>query len=503
MLAFGVGVLSHLSFAPYNFQFIAPIGIAIFYGQLISLNALTVKQQTLLGLSFGFGLFISGLRWVHVSLDTFGGLPLIVTVALLILLSLFLALYPALATYCFAKLKRQSRFFNALLFASLWCLSEYLRGELFTGFPWLWIGYSQTSGVISQAAASVGVLGLSFIIVLIATLTINLKWFCRTSIVALISVMAGCYWLTTINMITPNNKSTSVALIQGNIEQSAKWQQDAMWPTISRYMELTRENFDADIIIWPEAALPAVEAWIEDYLHAMDQEALRNNSALITGVISRESQVVGTEVEQQYYNALITLGQYDEAPHLDSRYTDKHANRYYKHQLLPIGEFVPFAKLLRPLAPLFNLPMSSFTRGDIIQPNIVAKGLNIAPSICYEIAFSELLRNNVTPETDVILTVSNDAWFGRSIGPHQHMQLAQMRAIELGRPVVRVTNNGITAVVNIHGEITARANQFEELVLRTTITGGTGQTYYHRYGHAPTLWFTALVFALALLLKRR
>jgi len=147
--------------------------------------------------------------------------------------------------------------------------------------------------------------------------------------------------------------------------------------------------------------------------------------------------------------------------------------------------------------------MSSFNRGDIIQKNLSAKGLNITPAICYEIAFSELVRQNVTAQTDFILTVSNDAWFGRSIGPHQHMQLAQMRAIELGRSVVRVTNNGITAVVNPYGEIIARANQFEETVLRTSINGVNGQTYFNRHGHSPIMWFTCLLLALSLYLKRR
>jgi len=503
LVAVCAGGLSHLSFAPFEFQFIAPIAIAILYGQLTLLKSLSIKNVIYLGLSFGFGLFISGLRWVHVSLDTFGGLPLAVTLGLVIFLALYLALYSALAAYAFAKLKRQTHAFNALLFAALWCLSEYCRGEILTGFPWLWLGYSQTSGIISQAAASVGVLGLSFILVLMAALTVNLIQAWRSNLTLLLLCVGAVYGLTTINTIKPNGEVTTLALIQGNIEQSAKWQQEAMWPTISRYMELTRQNFDADIIIWPEAAMPAVEAWIEDYLHGIDQEALRHQSAVVTGVISRESIVDGNQVQQKHYNALITLGQHTALPHDDARYKDRHSNRYYKHQLLPFGEFVPFEEILRPLAPLFNLPQSSFTRGDAVQPNLSAKGVNLAPAICYEIAFSELVRQNVTPDTDFILTVSNDAWFGRSIGPHQHMQLAQMRAIEVGRPVVRVTNNGITAVVDSQGKIVAKLNQFEEAVLRTEVTSVSGLTYFYRYGHAPVLWLSALLFALALYLKRR
>lgn len=502
-VAFVAGALCHLSFAPYEFQIIAPLTIALLYAQFTFVKPLTNKAHVYLGLAYGFGLFITGLRWVHVSLDTFGGLPLVVTIALMVLLSLYLALFPALAAYAFARLKNHTPSFNALLFSVLWCLSEYLRGELLTGFPWLWLGYSQTVGLISQAASIVGVLGLSFIILLLASLSINLLKSCRISIVLLAITIGISAWLSTINSISTNGKTTDLALIQGNIEQSAKWKQEAMWPTISRYMELTRQNFDADLIIWPEAAMPAVEAWLEDYLHSVDKEALRQNSAIITGIISRTTSIESEQVSQNYYNALITLGQHDEVEQREARYTENHSNRYYKHQLLPIGEFVPFAQLLRPLAPLFNLPMSSFVRGDAVQANLSAKGIKLTAAICYEIAFSQLVRQNLTPDTDMILTVSNDAWFGRSIGPHQHMQLAQMRAIELGRPVIRVTNTGITAIVNPQGIITDRLNQFEEGVLRANVKSYHGETYYYRYGNAPILWFSTFFFALALFLKRQ
>lgn len=502
VIAFISGALCHLSFAPYDIQIIAPLSIAVLYVQLTFVKPLTAKAHVYLGLAYGFGLFITGLRWVHVSLDTFGGLPLIVTLGLMVLLSLYLALFPAAVAYVFAKLKHHSAVFNALVFAALWTLCEYLRGEMLTGFPWLLIGYSQTLGVFSQLASIIGVLGLSFVIVLLAALCINLIKGSKASAVLLIIGLALSTWLSTITSVKPNGKTTELALIQGNIEQSAKWQQEAMWPTISRYMKLTREHFDADLIIWPEAAMPAVEAWVEDYLHGIDQEALRHNSAIVTGIIARSATVEDNEVSQDYYNALITLGQHDNTAHQEARYSDEHSNRYYKHQLLPIGEFVPFAQLLRPLAPLFNLPMSSFTRGDAVQPNLSAKGIQLTAAICYEIAFSQLVRQNLTPITDMILTVSNDAWFGRSIGPHQHMQIAQMRAIELGRPVIRVTNTGVTAIVNPQGQITDQLDQFEEGVLRATVASYQGVTYYYRLGHAPILWLSALLVAFGFILKR-
>lgn len=502
-IAFIAGVLCHLSFAPYDLVWFAPISIGILYAQLTLPKKLSPKSQFYLGLSYGFGLFISGLRWVHVSLDTFGGLPLVVTIALLVLLSLYLALYPALAVYVFSKLKQQYPLVNALLFSACWVVFEYLRGIVLTGFPWLWLGYSQTASTFAQSAAVIGVLGLSFFVVLLPSLVINLTKRNISSVMVLVMALGFLWGLTKVESINLTEQKTSVALIQGNIEQSAKWQQESMWPTITRYMELTRLNFDADIIIWPEAAMPAVEGWLKDYLKAMDEEILRQNSALITGIIARDIISIDQDRRQQYYNALITLGQESATVQSTPNYSEQHSNRYYKHQLLPIGEFVPFAEILRPLAPLFNLPMSSFTRGDVVQPNLSANGVKLAAAICYEIAFSELVRQNINDDTDMILTVSNDAWFGQSIGPHQHMQLAQMRAIEMGRPVIRVTNNGITAIVNHHGQITARANQFEEAVLRANVAGTRGQTFYVQFGHTPILSFSALILFIQFLRVRR
>ena len=170
--------------------------------------------------------------------------------------------------------------------------------------------------------------------------------------------------------------------------------------------------------------------------------------------------------------------------------------RYHKHHLLPFGEFVPFENVLRPIAPFFNLPMSSFTPGDFIQPNIAANGKQLAPALCYEIIFNEQVRRNITDDTDFILTLSNDAWFGRSIGPLQHMEIARMRALELGKPVIRATNNGITAVTDYKGHIIAKVPQFETAVLRAEIPSIQGETPYRHLGTWPIyLWVVLSLLA--------
>lgn len=512
LLAFFAGIIGHFGFAPYSMQWTTPLAILGLFALLHHKGVQTAKSGFIIGLSFGMGLFISGLRWVHVSLDVFGGLPLIVTLLLMALLAAYLALYPALASYLLVRFKQKWPLFNVLLFVSAWTITEYLRGIVLTGFPWLSLGYSQTQGIFSQAASVIGTLGLTAVIVTFSTLTFYTVKRHMLSAICLIGLAVAMPYLTSQPNLHQQERSVNLALIQGNIEQSAKWDASAMWPTITRYMDLTREQFDSDVIIWPEAAMPAVEAWVQDYLNLMDSSAAFNDSAIITGIIGRtpksdvsaiEAAKPPTSKNHDYYNAIMTLGNDTDSRSLEGIYQDNHSNRYYKHQLLPIGEFVPFQSLLRPLAPLFNLPMSSFTRGDWAQPNLTARGFKFAPAICYEIAFGQLVRANMKSDTDFLLTISNDAWFGESIGPHQHMEIAQMRAIELGRPLIRVTNTGVTAIVDHHGKITQQLPQFKEAVLRTNLQTVSGETFFYRHGQTPLVIGLAAVLFLCLLVGHR
>lgn len=489
VLAYLAGASTALAFAPYGLWPIYLVSMAFALGQS---QQLPPKQAFYYWLSFGFGCFSVGISWVHVSMDTFGGLPLAASIGLMALLALYLALYPALAGYLLAKLAPQSHYLrNLLLFPALWVLTEWSRGWVLTGFPWLWAGYSQTSGPLSPLASVIGAIGLSYLVALLAGALALLFSAHKTSlakrgapfiIIALVACSAS-YMTKVLSPITPTGKQVNVTLVQGNIAQSMKWQPEALWPTMLKYMDLSRPEFaNTDIFIWPEAAIPAPEDMVSDFLDNANQVANLNNSAIITGIISRQ--------QQQFYNSLIVLGNHQAPIQANPDYQANGINEFKKHHLLPIGEFVPFEALLRPLAPFFNLPMSSFARGDYQQPNLNALGHQVAPAICYEIAFPEQLRANVTSDTELLLTVSNDAWFGRSNGPLQHMEIAQMRAIELGRPLVRGTNNGVTAVVNVDGEITASLPQFETGVLHASIPLMTGTTLFSRWGQWPILLFS-------------
>ena len=490
VLAYIAGASTALSFAPYS---IWPIYLVAMATVLHMSRNLSAKESFTFWLSFGFGCFSVGISWVHVSMDKFGGLPLIASIGLMSLLALYLALYPALCGYLLQKLTPKNQLVrNLLLFPVLWMLTEWARGWVLTGFPWLWAGYSQTEGPIKAIASVIGVLGLSYLIAMFAgalALCLQKRWHSTAIMLPLLAL--ATYISPMFSNVEPNGESVKVTLVQGNIPQSMKWEPDALWPTMMKYMDLSRDELaDTDIFIWPEAAIPAPESMVSDFLDNANKVANLNNSAIITGIISNQ--------QDNFYNSLIVLGNHSSPEQSEADYKIGGTNEFRKHHLLPIGEFVPFEALLRPIAPLFNLPMSSFARGEYQQPNLNAVGHQVAPAICYEIAFPEQLRANVNEDTELLLTVSNDAWFGSSNGPLQHMEIAQMRSIELGRPLVRATNNGVTAVVDEQGNITHRLPQFEAGVLVADIPLMKGVTGFSKWGEWPILIWSSLLFLLFL-----
>lgn len=457
---------------------------------------LAPKAAFVSGFCFGLGWFGAGLSWIYVSIDQYGGMPEVASIGVVALLVAYLAVYPGFAFYCWRKLCQRSEHW---LFALplIWLLFEWLRGWLFTGFPWLGLGYTQTEALLGGLASSIGQYGITVVLWFFALAVVQGLRQRRPENALLVVIIIVIAWLAPrLQPLQQSGSSQSVLLVQGNVQQSLKWQADQQWPNIIRYLDLTRPHYQHDIIVWPESAITALEPYADDILYNIDQAASMNGAAVVTGIIDYHQQ------HDEFFNSVIVLGQESATRDTDSDYQYGGDNRYQKHQLLPIGEFVPFEELLRPLAPLFNLPMSSFSRGGFQQPNLTANGLNIATAICYEIAFSDQLRANTHAHTDYLLTVSNDTWFGDSHGPWQHMQIAQMRAKELGRPLLRATNNGVSAVTNQHGEIIAQAPQFTATTVSVDVPEVSGQTLYQRFGDNLSL-LTALLGLLPLWSSRR
>ena len=496
ILALVAGILLVFSYAPFYFWPIAPLSVAVLF--YINNNANT-KNAFQHGFLFGLGWVGAGISWVHVSIAEFGGMPLIASLALKLLLVAYLALYPALACWLSHKLGATKTYQPSYiaLFIPLFVFFEYLRGTLLTGFPWLSLGYTLTDSPLNHLAPWLGELGLSLIILLLGYALLTLY---QRQIKTSICVIASCKLLVTLSFMNQHtayaNKDIDVVLAQGNIKQELRFAPENFWPTMAKYQDMTRPYWDADLIVWPEAAVPEIEFLVDDYLSNIDKAAAFNDTALITGIIDYQFST------KAIYNNLIAVGKKNEDD-TSGHYQYLHANRYSKHQLLPIGEFVPFEEYLRPIAPLFDLAHSSFTRGEARQNNLVANGLNVLPAICYEIVFTELVRGNYQTHSDILFTVSNDAWFGDSHGPHQHMQIARMRSIELGLPLVRVTNNGISGVYDPIANKGEYLPQFETAIDKFKVKLIKGETWFAQHGYMPIYLFLLMSFITSLIYIRK
>jgi apolipoprotein N-acyltransferase len=359
------------------------------------------------------------------------------------------------------------------------------------------LGYSQIQGPLAGWFPVIGEFGVSGLLVFICTaLAISLtakKWL-SSVIVVTVFFISGLA-LNQYQWAKPSGETARIAMVQGNIEQALRWTPEQDQPTMNKYKKMTADHWDNDVIIWPEAAIPKLEPVAADYLSEIDNLAAHTNTGLITGIVNYNFET------REAYNNLIGLGQ----RHTDEDNNDTprghyyyfHGNRFAKHHLLPIGEFIPLEDWIRGLAPIFDLPMSSFSRGDYQQANLEVKGYHFAPAICFEIAFPRKISANLYSNTDFIITVSNDAWFGGSHGPAQHLEIAQARAKEFGLPVLRATNNGITAFIDHQGQIQSRLPQFEAAVLSDVIRQVEGYTPYRLFGDWPIWSVSFMLFGIA------
>ena len=483
------GVALPLAFAPFHLYPLSFLCLAILFYLL--LLGETTGRTFWRGYLFGLGYFGLGVSWVSVSMVRFGGMSLPLSIALTVLLVVFLSIYIAgvgyLAKRFFSNVSAQ--FTLMLLFPALWTLLEWVRGWLFTGFPWIDLGYSQVYSPLAGLMPLLGVYGVSLVTAVIAGAIVSgflVNGKARTYI--LMAVIAGIMvsqLLKLIDWSEPVGAPVKVSLIQGNIPQDQKWLPQQKKPTIDLYTRLTREHWDSDIIIWPETALPAYYHQAKDFLYGLAEEASKNNTSILMGIPFVDMNAS----QKKFYNSAVVLENGD-------------MQFYHKYHLVPFGEYIPLKWALGNLLGFLKIPMADFSSSDTHQPVVRMGDLKAAVSICYEDAFGEEVINGL-PEANFLINISNDAWFGDSLAPHQHMQKAQVRAQETGRPMLRATNNGISSVIDHKGNILVTSPQFQQSVLTAKIQSMQGATLYVLTGNYLMLILCFFMLASAAFVARK
>ena len=459
--ASALGAFCVLGFAPFDAHFavwpaptLALAGLYFLWRQ-----ASAARQAMLLGLAWGSGCFLFGVSWIYVSLSQFGGMAPPAAAAATLLFCLYLALFPALAGGLFLRW-RQGKPRDALLFAGLWSLGEWLRGTLFTGFPWLAVGYAQSPpSPLAGWAAVLGVYGIGFIVALIAALLgeMSVTGWRRPGSWVSILLLVGCGGLLRgMDWTLPVGAPVTVSLLQGNVPQSLKWDPQRLPLSVNAYLGLATAH-PASLTVLPETALPL-------YLNEVPREVLR-------GLTRHGDALIGVAVgttDGGYTNGAVALTR------------DLATSAYTKRHLVPFGEYPPpgFAWFFR----FAHIPMSDFTAGPARQEPLFIAGQRIAPNICYEDLFGEELLGAL-PAATLLVNLSNTAWFGDSLAQPQHLQIAQLRAIETGRVMLRATNTGMTAMVGPDGAIMAALPPFVSAALVVQAQGRTGLTPYARWGN--------------------
>jgi len=485
LLALLAGAALPLAFAPLNLLPLAFLAPAVLFRLWLDAPP---RQSAWIGFLFGLGQFGVGVSWVYVAIHDVGQSAAPVAELLTALLVGFLAFYPALAGALATRLRgRRPALWLLLVLPAVWTLTEWLRGWLFTGFTWLQLGYSQIDLPLAGLAPWLGVYGVSWATAFSAALLVAaLRWSGPLRIGVLVGL--GALWLLAlgagrVEWSQPIGKPMSVALVQSNVPQITKWDPDQIRVRLDTYAKLTRSNWNHDLILWPENAMTVFYRRLEaDYLNPLAEEGRAHGATLIVGV-PIEDPATGA-----YWTTLAVLG---EPPQF-----------YRKRHLVPFGEYIPFGSVLRKLVDFFNLPMTGFSPGDPDQPPLAAAGQKLAPSICYEDTFGEELLDFL-PESTMLVNGSNDAWFGDSFAPYQHLQMNRMRSLETARPMLRVTTNGISAIVDYHGFIRARSRRFDAAVLIGIVQPRTGATPYVLTGNTPVVFLLLLATLVGLVLGRR
>lgn len=503
LAAAGAGSVAVLAFAPFSLSPLAVLAVAAFYQTLAGRSP---GGGFLAGWGFGLGLLGFGIFWIRISLNEFGNMPPLVAHLLTLVFVLAMALYYGLAgalvrALCGAGPGAVPRdpppggtglAGPLLILPGVWVLLEWLRGWLFTGFPWLALGYSQIDAPLGGWAPVAGVYGVSLAVALsggLLWLVVRApgglagreRWLALGGLAVLWAAGAG---LRQVDWTRPAGAPLRASVIQANIQPSMKWDPEALLPILQAHLELTKERLGkSDLIVWPETAVPAFLDEIRaGLIDPMTRTAREEGTAIVLGIPYREPDT------GRYYNGLLSIGTTEDL--------------YAKRHLVPFGEFLPFKAWLGPLVEMFEVPMSNFSRGEPGASVLRVNGVQVGASICYEDAFPEEVIQAL-PAAAYLINVSNDAWFGDSLAPYQHLEIARMRALEAGRPLVRATNTGVSAVIDHRGAVLDSLPLFSRAGLTVEIQPRAGATPFVLAGNWLALGLALAMAVAGALLARR
>ncbi len=499
-VAFFSGTIIPFSFAPYNLWPLGIIGPTLLAMLLSGLNE---KRSFFRALVFGLGLFISGASWVYVSIHDFGFASPPLAILLTGIFVTALALAFAVPFYFYARFIQPTSLNTICIFPAFWVVGEWSRTWFLTGFPWLFSGYAHIETWLSGWAPIFGVFGLSYLTVFsgvaLALLISSLYQRAPKKIIASLtcSLIAAVFWLSGAQLAniewTSYDKSDeiTVSLVQPNIPLQMKWDPKYQPFITETLLTLSEPNWKSDIVIWPEAAIPYLHSEAPNFLAFIAEQAQSSNTMLITGMLYDTFEQ--EEGKFKYYNSILGLGAAE--------------GTYFKQRLVPFGEYVPLENHLRGLIAFFDLPNSVIHKGPKQTTGLTAKindkkTFRISPYICYEIVYPDLVAENAR-QAEVLVTISNDAWFGDSVGPIQHFEMAQMRALENGRFVIRSTNTGLSGLIDHKGKIILLGNQFHRESITGSIYRTHGQTPYSQWYSRPIIVFCFLIIFVSLIAQKR
>ncbi len=478
LLALLAGAIFPLGFAPFAWRPLSWLSIAVLFYCWQHSGA---GRSFLRGWLWGLGAFLVGISWVYNSMHDFGGAPSLAAALFTLVFAMYLALYPALAGGLWRKFYADSPWgLSALALGLLWALSEWLRAWVMTGFPWLMSGFSLLDTPLAGFMPWLGSLGSAALAaVAVALLVLALQ---RSD--ALSRSIAGLFLFVILvlgaglnsTQPAPGGKTLDVALVQGNVPQAVKMRTEYLNVSLQTYVELSEPHLDADLLIWPETAMPTYRYALNGFLQRMAIKVQAHGAALFTGIFLR------AENGQDYYNAMLEVG--------------GDWQSYKKHQLVPFGEYMPIRWLMQLFSRFVDIPKSDMSPAPLLTEPMVLAGAKIAASICYEMAYPDVLRAQMQG-AQLLVNTSNDAWFGDSLAAHQHLEMARTRAREFAKPIARATNNGITAFIDARGDILAQGAQFVPLVIRQQLSLSNTTTLFTQLGqNAVGLAMLCLLFAL-------